>query len=181
MAFALPSGTENLPQMPQALSLVLFQPDIPQNTGAMMRLAACLGVTLEIIEPCGFVLEPRRLRRQALDYIDHLRWRRHASLEAYRAAEPGGRLILASTKGEASCWAFGFSPGDRIMVGRESAGVPEAVAAACDHRLVIPMAPGPRSLNVATAAAVVLGEACRQLTAHGARGDPTTRPTRFEP
>lgn len=131
----------------------------------MMRLAACLGVGLDIVEPCGFVLDDRRLRRAAMDYLDHLAWRRWPGWPAYAAAPEAGRLVLLSTRGEQAYTGFAFRPDDRIMVGRESAGVPEAVRAAADAVLRIPMAPGLRSINVAQAAAMVLGEAVRQTGA----------------
>ena len=145
------------------MRLVLYEPDIPQNTGALLRLAACLGVAVDLIEPCGFVLDDRRLRRAGMDYLEGVALTRHASWDAYRAAAPTGRLILLTTRGEAPYTGFGFAPGDRLMVGRETGGVPEAVHAAADARLRIPMAPGLRSINVACAAAMVLGEALRQV------------------
>jgi len=148
------------------LRLVLFEPDIPQNAGAMMRLAACLEVPLELIEPCGFLLSDRHLRRAGMDYLAHLKLTRHSSYAAFegwrRAVLPEARLLLLSTKGELSYLDFAFRPDDLLMVGRESAGVPEDVRASAAARLRIPLAPGRRSLNVALAAAMVLGEALRQ-------------------
>ncbi|HTU02472.1 MAG TPA: tRNA (cytidine(34)-2'-O)-methyltransferase [Candidatus Sulfotelmatobacter sp.] len=148
------------------MRLVLYQPDIPQNAGAMMRLAACLALPLELIEPCGFVLSDRRLRRAGMDYLDHLQLTRHASYAAFAAWRqsqvPGARLLLLTTRGERSHLEFGFHPDDLLMVGRETAGVPEEVHAGASARLRIPIAPGRRSLNVALAAAMVLGEALRQ-------------------
>ena len=148
------------------MRLALFQPDIPQNAGNMMRLAACLGVGLDIIEPCGFVLDDRRLRRAGMDYCRDLDLRRHESWDAFegwrRGAAPPPRLIALTTKGERAYVDFTFAPGDILLVGRESAGLPDPVHAAADARLAIPMAAGLRSLNVATAAAMVLGEALRQ-------------------
>lgn len=148
------------------MRLVLYEPDIPQNTGAMMRLAACLGVPLELVEPCGFVLSDRRLRRVGMDYLDHVRLARHSSYAAFeawrRTALPGARLLLLTTKGEAIYTDFAYRPDDLLMVGREAAGVPEAVHAGADARLRIPLARELRSLNVALAAAMVLGEALRQ-------------------
>jgi tRNA (cytidine/uridine-2'-O-)-methyltransferase len=148
------------------LRLVLYEPDIPQNAGAMMRLAACLEVPLELIEPCGFLLSDRHLRRAGMDYLAHLKLTRHSSHAAFegwrRAALPGARLLLLTTKGELSYLDFAFRPDDLLMVGRESAGVPEDVCASAAARLRIPLAPGRRSLNVALAAAMVLGEALRQ-------------------
>jgi len=143
------------------LRLVLFQPDIPQNAGTMMRLAACLGVAVDIIEPCGFLLSDRHLRRAGLDYLDLAAMTRHRSWAAYRQTAPR-RLLLLTTGGEVRHCDFLYKPGDSLMVGRESAGVPEEVKEACDARLRIPMRSGLRSLNVATAAALALGEALRQ-------------------
>ena len=143
------------------MRLVLFQPDIPQNAGAMMRLAACLGVAVDIIEPCGFLLSDRHLRRAGLDYLDLAAVTRHRSWAAYRQSAPR-RLLLLTTGGEVRHCDFLYKPGDSLMVGRESAGVPEEVKEACDARLRIPMRSGLRSLNVATAAALALGEALRQ-------------------
>lgn len=147
------------------MRLVLFQPDIAQNAGTLFRLAACLGVPVDVIEPCGFHLDDRRLRRAALDYLDALDLTRHVSWQAYRetfARAGGGRLVLLTTGGQTPYTAFAFRPDDRLMVGRESAGVPEAVHRAADARLRIPIRPGLRSINVALAAAMVLGEALRQ-------------------
>ena len=144
------------------MRLVLFQPDIPQNAGAMMRLAACLGVAMDVIEPCGFVLDDRRLRRTGMDYLDHLDWTRHASWDVYRTSAQAGRLLLLTTAGDRDYTDFAFEAADRVMVGRESAGVPDAVQKAADARLRVPMQAGMRSLNVALAAAMVLGEALRQ-------------------
>lgn len=146
------------------MRLVLYQPDIPQNTGTLLRLAACLGVAVDLIEPCGFVLDDRRLRRAGMDYLDGVALARHASWDAYRAAPAAaGRLVLLTTRAEAPYTGFRFAPDDRLMVGRETGGVPDDVHAAADARLHIPMAPGLRSINVACAAAMVLGEALRQI------------------
>lgn len=148
------------------MRLVLYEPDIPQNTGAMTRLAACLGVPLELVEPCGFVLSDRRLRRVGMDYLNHVRLGRHSSyaaFESWRRREcPDARLLLLTTKGDAVYTEFAYRADDLLMVGRESAGVPETVHVGADARLRIPLAPGLRSLNVALAAAMVLGEALRQ-------------------
>ncbi len=148
------------------MRLVLFEPDIPQNTGTLMRLAAGLGVSLDLIEPCGFLLDDRKLRRAGMDYIDHLDWTRHNSWASYQAGvqagAPSGRLVLLTTRGAIPYTDFAFAPDDRIMVGRESAGVPDEVHEAADARLVIPLKPPARSLNVALSAAMVLGEALRQ-------------------
>jgi tRNA (cytidine/uridine-2'-O-)-methyltransferase len=147
------------------MRLVLFEPDIPQNTGAMMRLAAGLGVPLDLIEPCGFILDDRRLRRAGMDYLDQLELSRHSSWAAYAEAPHQGRLVLLTTRGAIPYTDFAFAPQDRLLVGRESAGVPEAVHEAADARLVIPLRPPARSLNVALSAAMVLGEALRQSAA----------------
>lgn len=152
------------------MRLVLFEPDIPQNAGTLMRLASALGVGLDLIEPCGFVLDDRRLRRAGMDYLDHLDWARHASWTAYRAQPRAGRLVLLTTRAALPYTAFAFAPDDRIMVGRESAGVPDEVADAADARLLIPMRPPARSLNVAVSAAMVLGEALRQTAASREEG-----------
>ncbi|MBP2292681.1 tRNA (cytidine(34)-2'-O)-methyltransferase [Azospirillum rugosum] len=144
------------------MRLVLFEPDIPQNTGTLMRLAAGLGVSLDLIEPCGFLLDDRKLRRAGMDYIDHLDWTRHNSWSSYRSGTQNGRLVLLTTRGAMPYTDFAFAPDDRIMVGRESAGVPDEVHEAADARLVIPLKPPARSLNVALSAAMVLGEALRQ-------------------
>ena len=141
----------------------LFQPDIPQNAGAIMRLCACLGVPLDIIEPCGFVLDDRRVRRAGMDYIELLETVRHPSWAAFLASRSAGRLVLVTTRAELSYISARFTPHDTLLFGRESAGVPDEVHAAADLRVTIPMRPGARSLNVATAAAMVLGEALRQL------------------
>ncbi|MBK3397264.1 MULTISPECIES: tRNA (cytidine(34)-2'-O)-methyltransferase [Methylobacterium] len=146
------------------LRLALYQPDIPQNTGTMLRLAACLGVAVEIIEPAGFDVSDRHLRRSGLDYLDHVAITRHRSYAAFDAwrREAGIRLVLATTAGSVPYTTHAFADGDCLMVGRESAGVPEAVHADADARVAIPMRAGLRSLNVAVAAGMMLGEALRQ-------------------
>jgi len=147
--------------------LALYQPDIPQNTGTMLRMAACLGVAVDIVEPAGFDVSDRNFRRAGLDYLDALDVTRHPSWNAFEAwrAERGLRLVLATTKAALPYTAFGFGRGDVVLVGRESAGVPDAVHGAADARVVVPMRPGLRSLNVAVAAAMILGEALRQTGA----------------
>jgi tRNA (cytidine/uridine-2'-O-)-methyltransferase len=148
------------------MRLALFQPDIPQNTGAMMRLAACLDVALDIIEPCGFVLDDRRLRRAAMDYADGLEMRRHSSwhqFESWRRDQSGPpRLVVLTTHSDRSYVEYAFNESDILMVGQESAGLPRNVHDAADARLAIPIRSGLRALNVATAAAIALGEALRQ-------------------
>ncbi len=143
------------------MRLALYQPDIPQNAGAILRLAACMSVGVDIIEPCGFVLDDRRMRRVGMDYLDRVEMSRHASWEKFRKAN-AGRLVLLSTAGPARYTEFAFAEADTLVLGRESAGVPDDVRAACEACIVVPMAPGLRSLNVAMAAAMVLGEALRQ-------------------
>jgi tRNA (cytidine/uridine-2'-O-)-methyltransferase len=144
------------------MRLVLFEPDIPQNTGAMMRLAACLGVGVDLIEPCGFVVDDRRLRRALMDYADLLELCRYPSWSAFEPARRPHRLVVLTTQASQPYTGFAFRADDRILVGRESAGLPPAVHAAADARLLIPLRPPARSLNVALAAAMVLGEALRQ-------------------
>jgi len=144
------------------MRLVLYQPDIPQNAGAILRLAACLGVGVDVIEPCGFIWDEPRMRRAGMDYLDAVEVRRHVSWDAYRAADLPGRLLLLTTRGAVPYTDFGFAADDRLLLGRESAGVPEAIHAAAAARLVVPMRPAIRSLNVALAAAIVLAEALRQ-------------------
>ena len=143
------------------MRLALYQPDIPQNAGALLRLGACLGVPVDIIEPCGFLLDDRRLRRAGLDYLARAAMVRHSSWHAYRDAR-AGRLVLLTTAGTRNFTDFAFAAEDNLLVGRESAGVPPEVHAAAQARLAIPMRAGLRSLNVALAAAMVLGEALRQ-------------------
>jgi tRNA (cytidine/uridine-2'-O-)-methyltransferase len=145
----------------QRLRLALYQPDIPQNAGAMMRLCACLGVAMDVIEPCGFLLSDRNFRRAGMDYLMRLDLMRHASWEEFQARRQG-RLLLLTTKASTAYFGFSFAPNDTLLVGRESAGVPDAVHRGADGRLTIPMRPGMRSFNVAQAAAMVLGEALRQ-------------------
>ena len=144
------------------MRLALFEPDIPQNTGSLLRLGACLGIGIDIIEPCGFLLTDRGLRRAGMDYVELAEMRRFTSWERFQADRGPGRLVLLSTKAAQPYTGFAFAPTDTLLVGRESAGVPEAVHAAVDARLIIPMRPGARALNVTQAAAMVLGEALRQ-------------------
>jgi tRNA (cytidine/uridine-2'-O-)-methyltransferase len=144
------------------MRLALYEPDIPQNTGTMLRLAACLGVPVDLIEPCGFVWSDRRLRRSGMDYLEGVSLTRHASWAAFRADRGAGRLVLLTTSGDVAHTGFAFRLSDTLLVGRESAGVPAEVHEAADARVVIPMVPGARSLNVALAAALALGEALRQ-------------------
>lgn len=142
--------------------LALYEPDIPQNLGAFIRLAACLAVPLHVIEPCGFPVDDKRIRRAAMDYYDLARLSRHASWASFRHDRPPGRLVLLTTQGTETFPDIAFRPDDILLLGRESAGVPPDVYAAADLRLRIPLQPGSRSLNVALAATMVLSEALRQ-------------------
>jgi tRNA (cytidine/uridine-2'-O-)-methyltransferase len=146
--------------------LALYQPDIPQNAGACMRLAACFGVELDLIEPCGFVIDDRRMGRSAMDYRQHLTLHRHVSWAAFLAArqqtQPGGRLVLLTTRATTRHVDFAFTSGDTLLLGRESAGVPDEVHDQVDASVVIRLRPDVRSLNVAQAGAIVLAEALRQ-------------------
>lgn len=149
------------------MRLALYQPDIPQNTGTLLRLAACFGLPVDLIEPCGFIFDDRRLRRAGMDYLEGVDLTRHSSWGAYCQHRSGqgnraGRLILLTTRATRTYTDFAFEPGDSLLLGRESSGVPPDVHDAADARLTIPLRPGFRSLNVAVAAAMVLGEALRQ-------------------
>jgi tRNA (cytidine/uridine-2'-O-)-methyltransferase len=145
------------------LRLALYEPDIPQNTGALLRLAACFGVAVDLIEPCGFLLEDRRLKRAGLDYVALCRVTRHPSWAAFLAArDPSSRLLLMTTSGDAALHRFGFQRDDTILLGRESAGTPAAVHGAAAARIAIPLRQPARSLNVALAGAIALAEALRQ-------------------
>jgi len=145
------------------LRLALFEPDIPQNTGALLRLAACFGVAVDLIEPFGFLFDDRRLRRAALDYAARVRVHRHASWSVFLAERvPSSRLILLTTGGNVPLHRFEFAASDTLLLGRESAGVPAFVHDAAVARVVIPLQAGARSLNVALAGAIALAEALRQ-------------------
>ncbi len=146
------------------MHLALFQPDIPQNTGTILRLCACLGVSAHIIEPAGFPISDRHFRRAGMDYLDRVNLTRHDSWSKFEEwrNEAGSRLVLFTTKADGSYLDFRYKSDDVLLFGRESAGVTEAVAAAADARLVIPIRPDLRSLNVAMSAAMAVGEALRQ-------------------
>jgi tRNA (cytidine/uridine-2'-O-)-methyltransferase len=149
------------------MRIALYEPDIPQNTGTILRLAACLGLAADIIEPAGFPVTDRAFRRAGMDYLDQVKLTRHASFKAFdewRRRE-GLKLVLFTTAAERSYLDHAFGEDQVLMFGRESAGVPEAVHQAADARLRIPIAKGLRSLNVAMAAAMVAGEALRQTGA----------------
>lgn len=149
------------------MRLALYQPDIPQNTGTLLRLGACLDLELDIIEPCGFVFSEKALKRAGMDYLDKVKYRRHNSWTdflQYREEHPEeyGRLVLLTTKASSPYFDFEFQSNDIILMGRESAGVPQAVHDIVDARLIIPMNENARSINVAVSAVMVLGEALRQ-------------------
>ena len=144
--------------------LALYQPDIPQNTGTLLRLGACLNVPIDIIGPTGFDMSDKALRRAGMDYVLKTDVLRHVSFKAFLDKYQGksGRIILTTTKAKQNYTAFTYQPTDIIMLGRESAGVPETVAQAVDERVTIPMQKGVRSLNIAVAGAMIIGEALRQ-------------------
>jgi tRNA (cytidine/uridine-2'-O-)-methyltransferase len=152
--------------------IALFQPDIPQNLGAALRLGACLGVPVDVIEPCGFPLSDRAIARSAMDYGALAQFTRHSGWTEFRQRRTG-RLVLFTTKAAESFTEFSFQPNDVLLFGRESAGVPDEVHAAADARLYIPLVAGARSLNVTVTAAIALSEALRQTN-----GFPTPAGTR---
>lgn len=154
----------------------MFQPDIPQNTGTLLRLGACLDIELDIIEPCGFIFSERTLKRAGMDYLDMVRYRRHHSWEhflQYRAEHPEeyGRIVLLTTHASEPYYNFEFRPNDIILMGRESAGVLEEVHQTADARLLIPMNRNARSINVAVSAVMVVGECLRQVNGFPAMED----------
>lgn len=149
------------------MRLALFQPDIPQNTGTLLRLGACLDLPIDIIEPCGFIFNEKAMKRAGMDYLNLASYRRHNSWQdflEYRQNNPKeyGRLVLMTTKASIPYTDFKFEPNDIILMGRESAGVPESVHQMVDARLIIPMNQNARSINVAVSAVMVIGEALRQ-------------------
>lgn len=144
------------------MRIALFEPEIAGNVGAVLRLCACMGAAVDLIEPMGFAWDDKRVRRTAMDYIDHVAIARHAGFAAFRATIGASRLVLFTTKTRQSPYEFAFRPDDILLFGKESAGVPAAIAEACDARLRIPMRPQVRSMNLATSAALALGEALRQ-------------------
>jgi tRNA (cytidine/uridine-2'-O-)-methyltransferase len=156
--------TEGPSAVRDRMQIALFQPDIPQNTGTILRLCACLNVAAHIIEPAGFPVSDRHFRRAGMDYLDQVAITRHDSWTKFNEwrHEHHYRLILFTTKAAGSYLDYRYDAADILLFGRESAGVPDDVAAAADARLVIPIKPGLRSLNVAMAAAMALGEALRQ-------------------
>ncbi len=144
------------------MRIALFEPEIAGNVGAVLRLGACLGAAVDLIEPMGFAWDDRRVRRTAMDYIDHVVIARHAGFDDFRATIGSRRLVLFTTKSTRSAYDFRFMADDILLFGKESAGVPPGIADACDARLRIPMRPQVRSMNLATSAALALGEALRQ-------------------
>jgi tRNA (cytidine/uridine-2'-O-)-methyltransferase len=163
----LPSPMQ--PDHPTPLMVALYQPDIPQNTGTILRMCACLGLTAAIIEPAGFLASDKHFRRAGMDYLAHVEIARYPHWEAFDRWRHMAhrRLILLTTKASLAYTAFHFLPGDVLLLGRESAGVPSEVHEAADVRLIVPLKPPMRSLNVAVAAAMVAGEATRQLRRSG--------------
>ena len=147
------------------MKIILYQPDMAGNLGAVMRSCACFGVDLEVIEPCGFPLTAKALRRTAMDYGAPETLKRHSSWDNFNEISESGRLVLFTTKGATPLTKFAFTPDDRLLFGRESAGVPEAVHAAADERVIIPIAMGARSFNLATSVAIAAFEALRQTQA----------------
>jgi tRNA (cytidine/uridine-2'-O-)-methyltransferase len=145
------------------LSIALYQPDIPQNVGAMIRLCACMDVGLEVIEPASFPWDERKIKQSAMDYIDKLQMVRHSSWNAFAEARAGRRVVLMSTKAGQPYLDFTFRPDDILLAGSESAGVPEDVHNAVDGRIFIPMRAGLRSMNVVNATSMILGETLRQI------------------
>ena len=149
------------------MRLALFQPDIPQNTGTLLRLGACLDLPIDIIEPCGFIFNEKSMKRAGMDYIEKANYKRHnswADFLKYRKENPNeyGRLVLLTTKASIPYTEFEFKENDIILMGRESAGVPESVHQIVDSRLIIPMNANARSINVAVSAVMVIGEALKQ-------------------
>ena len=147
------------------MRIALFEPDIPQNTGNIFRLGACFGIPIDIIEPTGYLFDDKRFQRSSMDYINHINYKRHLDWETFFnwSKKNNFRLILLTTKSDKIYYKYNFNNNDILIFGRESAGVPEKVHNAVDEKLTIPMVKGLRSINVSSAAALVVGEACRQL------------------
>mgnify|MGYP001280868537 CR=1 FL=1 len=154
------------------MRIALYQPDIPQNTGTILRLAACLDIAVDVIGPTGFDMTDRALRRAGLDYLQHVNITRHETFQGFAACAPG-RIVLLSAHAAAAHYDFSFDRHDTLLLGRESAGVPEDVHARADARLRIPMRAGLRSLNIAVAAALAVGEALRQTNGFPVQGGAT--------
>jgi tRNA (cytidine/uridine-2'-O-)-methyltransferase len=147
------------------MRIALYQPDIPQNTGNIFRLGACLGVSVDIIEPTGFIFDDKKFKRSAMDYIDHIDYKKHIDWQYFYdwAKENKFRLILMTTKSRESLYKFKFHSSDILLFGRESAGVPNNIHDIVDHRLTIPMKDGVRSINLSSSVALVIGEGLRQI------------------
>lgn len=145
------------------LHIALYQPDIPQNVGAAMRLCACLGLTLDIIEPCGFPWDMKKIRQSGMDYIDQMELKRHESWESFKKTYADKRLVLMTTKSPTPYTEFNFSENDILIAGRESSGVPEELHQEITHRVIIPMNKKARSLNIINATSMITGEALRQI------------------
>ena len=146
------------------MRIALYQPDIPQNTGNIFRLGACLGVSVDIIEPTGFIFDDKKFKRSAMDYIDYIDYKRHIDWQHFYDWSQGKkyRLILMTTKAQQSFYEFEFHSSDILLFGRESAGVPDNIHRIVDHRLTIPMKKGLRSINLSSSVALVIGEGLRQ-------------------
>ena len=147
------------------MRIALFEPEIAGNVGAVLRLGACRGAPVDLIEPMGFEWNDRRVRRTAMDYIDHVSVARHADFQVFRTSIASCRLVLFTTKSRHSAYDFEFAADDVLLFGKESAGVPAVIAEACDVRVRLPLRPQVRSMNLATAATLALGEALRQTDA----------------
>jgi len=156
------------------MRIALYQPDIPQNTGTILRMAACMAIGVDIIEPCGFALDDKRLRRAGMDYLDQVDLNRHTSWATFQknCTETSNRLVLLTTSGNLPYCDFVFKTDDRLLLGRESAGAPAEVHNAADARIRIPITEGTRSLNIAVAASMVLGEALRQTSGFAMGANP---------
>jgi tRNA (cytidine/uridine-2'-O-)-methyltransferase len=147
------------------MRIALFEPDIPQNTGNIFRLGACLGIEVDIIEPTGFIFDNKKLKRSSMDYFDHIKYKRHLDWEAFYnwSKNKKYRLILLTTKSSKKYTNYSFQTNDILLFGRESAGVPQNVHNSVDEQLTIPMVKNLRSINISSSVAIVAGEACRQL------------------
>lgn len=150
------------PRQSAPMRIALFEPEIPGNVGAVLRLGACMGASVDLIEPLGFDWDDRRVRRTAMDYIDHVSVTRHANFQAFQDSIGSQRLVLFTTKSKQSAYEFEYDANDVLLFGKESAGVPASVAEACHTRVCLPIRPQVRSMNLATATALALGEALRQ-------------------
>ena len=147
------------------MRIALFEPDIPQNTGNIFRLGACLGIEVDIIEPTGYVFDDKRFKRSSMDYIDHIKYKRHLDWNIFYewSKKNNFRLILLTTKSKKKYTEYQFQHNDILLFGRESAGVPQIIHDIVDEQLTIPMKKNLRSINVSSSVALIAGEACRQL------------------